>query len=118
MASVNLGSWVHSYSIFNQASRSKSFLLPRSLPFNPLINLSSSTPKAHGFTSLPSISAVFTTGDIVKEEVQHPRNPSFDFKSYMIQKATTINQALDSAVPLRDPVKIYEAMRYSLVLLK
>ncbi|KAE8727140.1 Geranylgeranyl pyrophosphate synthase [Hibiscus syriacus] len=115
MASVNLGSWVQSYSIFNQASRSKSFLFPRSFPFNPLMNLSSSTSKAHGFTSVPSVSAVFTEGDTVKEEEQHPQNLTFDFKSYMIQKATTINQALDSAVPIRDPVKIYEAMRYSLL---
>ncbi|KAK8268205.1 hypothetical protein V6Z12_D11G050700 [Gossypium hirsutum] len=117
MASVNLCSWVQSYSIFNQASRSKYSLLPRSLPFNPLMNLSSSTSKTRGFASIPSICSVITKGDAVKEEEeqQQPQNPSFDFKTYMVQKATMINQALDSAVSLREPVKIHEAMRYSLL---
>ncbi|OMO56851.1 Polyprenyl synthetase [Corchorus capsularis] len=115
MTSVNLGSWVQSYSIFNQASRSKSFPLPRSLPFNPLKNLSSSTPKKRNFASLPLISAILTKEDTIKEEEQEPPKPSFDFKSYMVQKATTVNQALESAVSLRDPVKIHEAMRYSLL---
>ncbi|XVE87257.1 hypothetical protein DITRI_Ditri18aG0102100 [Diplodiscus trichospermus] len=115
MASVNLGSWVQSYSIFNKASRSNSFPLPRSLPFNPLRNLSSSTPKTRSFTSVPSISSILTKEDTVKEEEQDPQKPSFDFKSYMVQKASAVNQALDSAVSLRDPVKIHEAMRYSLL---
>ncbi|TYG49621.1 hypothetical protein ES288_D10G108500v1 [Gossypium darwinii] len=117
MASVNLGSLVQSYSIFNQASRnnSKSFPLPRSFPFNPLKNISSSTPKRRSFTSLPSISSVLTKEDAVMEEDQDPQLPSFDFKSFMIHKGNAVNQALDSAVPLRDPVKIHEAMRYSLL---
>ncbi|KAE8695180.1 Geranylgeranyl pyrophosphate synthase [Hibiscus syriacus] len=33
----------------------------------------------------------------------------------MVQNATTINQALKSAVSLRVPIKIHEAMRYSLL---
>ncbi|GMI94065.1 geranyl(geranyl)diphosphate synthase 11, geranylgeranyl pyrophosphate synthase 1 [Hibiscus trionum] len=116
MASVNLGSSVHPYSIFNQASRSKSSPLPRPFPFNPLKNLSSSTSKKQCFTSVPSISSVLAKEDTVKEEEeQDPQIPSFDFKSYMVHKANSVNQAMDSAVSLRDPVKIHEAMRYSLL---
>ncbi|CAE6155376.1 unnamed protein product [Arabidopsis arenosa] len=35
--------------------------------------------------------------------------------SYIITKAESVNKALDSAVPLREPLKIHEAMRYSLL---
>ncbi|TYH49043.1 hypothetical protein ES332_D10G109700v1 [Gossypium tomentosum] len=49
------------------------------------------------------------------KEDQDPQLPSFDFKSFMVDKVNAVNQALDSAVPLRDPVKIHEAMRYSLL---
>ncbi|KAE8655116.1 Geranylgeranyl pyrophosphate synthase [Hibiscus syriacus] len=116
MASVNLGSLVQSYSIFNRgSSKSKSFPSPASLPFNPLKNQPSSTLKNVNFTSLPSVTCVLTKEDIVKEEDQGPQKPSFDFESYMIQKASTVNQALESAVSLRDPIKIHEAMRYSLL---
>ncbi|KAE8672622.1 Geranylgeranyl pyrophosphate synthase [Hibiscus syriacus] len=61
---------------------------------------------------LPSVTFVLTKEDIVKEEDQ---KPSFDFKSYMVQKATTANQALESAVSFRSPIKTQEAMRYSLL---
>lgn len=33
----------------------------------------------------------------------------------MIQKANSVNQALETAVPLREPLKIHEAMRYSVL---
>ncbi|KAB2057884.1 hypothetical protein ES319_A11G197300v1 [Gossypium barbadense] len=116
MASLNLGYWVQSYSMSNQVSSiSKSFPLLRSLPFNPLTTQSSSTLKKVNFTSLPSITSVLTKEDIVKEEEQDPQKSSFDFNSYMLQKASAVNQALESAVSLRDPVKIHEAMRYSLL---
>uniref|UniRef100_A0A3Q7F8X1 Uncharacterized protein n=1 Tax=Solanum lycopersicum TaxID=4081 RepID=A0A3Q7F8X1_SOLLC len=39
----------------------------------------------------------------------------FDFKSYMVQKIKSINQALDAAVPISEPIKFHEAMRYSLL---
>ncbi|TYH44713.1 hypothetical protein ES332_D11G213900v1 [Gossypium tomentosum] len=116
MASLNLGYWVQSYSMSNQVSSiSKSFPLPRSLPFNPLTTQSSSTLKKVNFSSLPSITSILTKEDIVKEEEQYPQKSSFDFNSYMLQKASSVNQALESAVSLRDPVKIHEAMRYSLL---
>nr|A0A0U3BRC5.1 RecName: Full=Geranylfarnesyl diphosphate synthase, chloroplastic; Short=LcGFDPS; Flags: Precursor [Leucosceptrum canum]ALT16903.1 geranylgeranyl diphosphate synthase 3 [Leucosceptrum canum] len=46
----------------------------------------------------------------------HVRNAQFDFKAYMLEKITAVNQALDAALPVREPVKIHEAMRYSLLL--
>ncbi|XP_030517068.2 geranylgeranyl pyrophosphate synthase 7, chloroplastic-like [Rhodamnia argentea] len=39
----------------------------------------------------------------------------FQFDHYMATKAKLVNQALDMAVPLRHPLKIHEAMRYSLL---
>ncbi|KAG9449544.1 hypothetical protein H6P81_009509 [Aristolochia fimbriata] len=39
----------------------------------------------------------------------------FRFEEYMASKVKLVNAALDSAVPLRHPVKIHEAMRYSLM---
>ncbi|KAL8477386.1 hypothetical protein ACS0TY_029623 [Phlomoides rotata] len=44
------------------------------------------------------------------------RNDPFDFKSYMLHKISAVNQALDAALPVRDPIKIHESMRYSLLL--
>ncbi|KAL4556540.1 hypothetical protein LXL04_039196 [Taraxacum kok-saghyz] len=35
--------------------------------------------------------------------------------SYMLEKANSVNLALDAAVPLKHPVKIHESMRYSLL---
>jgi geranylgeranyl diphosphate synthase type II len=42
-------------------------------------------------------------------------NPTFSFKNYMAQKVNAINQALDAAISLKEPQKLYEAMRYSLL---
>lgn len=39
----------------------------------------------------------------------------FNFKAYMVGKATSVNKALDEAVPIKHPEKIHEAMRYSLL---
>ncbi|KAL5745176.1 hypothetical protein ACOSP7_026322 [Xanthoceras sorbifolium] len=41
--------------------------------------------------------------------------PTFEFKEYMLMKAKQVNEALEEAVPLRNPIKIHEAMRYSLL---
>ncbi|XP_043709429.1 geranylgeranyl pyrophosphate synthase, chloroplastic-like isoform X2 [Telopea speciosissima] len=39
----------------------------------------------------------------------------FDFNAYMLQKGASVNQALEGAVSLKDPLKLHEAMRYSLL---
>ncbi|KAL1566781.1 geranylgeranyl pyrophosphate synthase, chloroplastic-like [Salvia divinorum] len=42
-------------------------------------------------------------------------SPNFKFEEYMKSKAKKVNKALDDAVPLQNPLKIHEAMRYSLL---
>ncbi|KDO79466.1 hypothetical protein CISIN_1g038854mg [Citrus sinensis] len=105
MSCVNLAAWTQTCSIFNQASSRRS---NKTQPFRTLktlpVSLASQRPRRP-----VSISAVQTL-----EENPAP-SPTFDFKSYMIQKASTVNQALDAAVSLKDPVKIHESMRYSLL---
>ncbi|KAI8016903.1 hypothetical protein LOK49_LG04G01523 [Camellia lanceoleosa] len=55
----------------------------------------------------------------VQESTTKPHNnnqvPKFQFEEYMKTKATNVNKALDEAVPLQDPIKIHQAMRYSLL---
>ncbi|XP_027077557.1 geranylgeranyl pyrophosphate synthase 7, chloroplastic-like [Coffea arabica] len=41
--------------------------------------------------------------------------PDFRFDEYMNTKAISVNKALDDAIPLQEPIKIHEAMRYSLL---
>lgn len=38
-----------------------------------------------------------------------------DFKSYVMEKAASVNKALEGAVLLKEPLKIHESMRYSLL---
>ncbi len=42
-------------------------------------------------------------------------NQEFDLKTYLIQKKQEVEQALDAALVVTKPEKIYEAMRYSLL---
>ena len=49
------------------------------------------------------------------EAISMPASTAFDFKRYMLEKAQTVNVALDRAVPLVEPLKIHESMRYSLL---
>nr|AKQ24577.1 geranylgeranyl pyrophosphate synthase [Lepidium apetalum] len=123
MASVTLCSWVihhnsHHHpspsSILTQSRfRSRSSSL---LTFNKPIFL---RPK-RTVSSLPSpssttivSSSVVTTED--SKSQSSSSSSSFDFMSYIIHKAESVNKALDSAVPLREPLKIHESMRYSLL---
>ncbi|KAI3813508.1 hypothetical protein L1987_18233 [Smallanthus sonchifolius] len=69
--------------------------------------------------SFSSISAVLTK----EQQANPPENKvkethsvaSFDFKTYMVEKANKVNHALDEAIPLKEPLKIHESMRYSLL---
>ncbi|KAL8265938.1 hypothetical protein R6Q59_003282 [Mikania micrantha] len=47
--------------------------------------------------------------------IQFPMLKGFEFDTYMTEKATLVNNALEEAVPLQEPLKIHEAMRYSLL---
>ncbi|KAK2652456.1 hypothetical protein Ddye_012312, partial [Dipteronia dyeriana] len=44
-----------------------------------------------------------------------PNLPAIEFKEYMLMMAKHVNKALDEAGPLRNPINIHEAMRYSLL---
>ncbi|XP_058088390.1 geranylgeranyl pyrophosphate synthase 7, chloroplastic-like [Magnolia sinica] len=46
--------------------------------------------------------------------IRHPGS-ELEFEAYMSEKAKRVNEALDEAVPLRQPLKIHESMRYSLL---
>ncbi|KAF8409911.1 hypothetical protein HHK36_002430 [Tetracentron sinense] len=120
MSSVNLGSWVQTCSMFNHAGRS------RPPTYSMFINPFGRKPisllfprrrrRSISSSSYISISAVLTKeerteGGTPEEEIQ----TTFDFKAYMLQKGNSVNQALDRSVSLKDPQKIHEAMRYSLL---
>ncbi|KAL2475678.1 Heterodimeric geranylgeranyl pyrophosphate synthase large subunit 1 [Abeliophyllum distichum] len=64
-------------------------------------------PKPLFFSSI-SISAILT-----KEEQEESKS-IINFKAYMLEKANSVNKALEEAVLLRVPFKIHESMRYSL----
>ncbi|KAI4314883.1 hypothetical protein L6164_027746 [Bauhinia variegata] len=118
MSSVNLGARACPSSLLNQVGRSRSptFLLNgiRKLPISFLTPNRRRQPNS-SFPSL-TVSAVLTKEDAVKNEAEEEEEKStFDFKTYMVQKAQTVNQALDAAVSLKEPLKIHEAMRYSLL---
>ncbi|KAI4327552.1 hypothetical protein L6164_020000 [Bauhinia variegata] len=117
MSSLNLGTWARPSCLLNQVgrSRSPSFLLLNGIRKAPISIL---TPKRRSkpqssFSSL-AISAVLAKEDTVKKEEGEDK-PTFNFKTYMVQKAQSVNQALDAAVSLKEPLKIHEAMRYSLL---
>ncbi|XP_043709431.1 geranylgeranyl pyrophosphate synthase, chloroplastic-like [Telopea speciosissima] len=118
MSSANLGSLVQTCSIFNHACISRfptcSMVNPlRRFPMSPL----SSRARRPFISSSASISAVHVAEE--EERLKEGESPQmetgFNFKAYMLQKGASVNQALDAAVSLRDPLKIHEAMRYSLL---
>ncbi|AEE86705.1 Heterodimeric geranylgeranyl pyrophosphate synthase large subunit 1 [Arabidopsis thaliana] len=112
MASVTLGSWIvvhhhnhhHPSSILTKSrSRSCPITLTKPISFRSKRTVSSS-------------SSIVSSSVVTKEDNLRQSEPSsFDFMSYIITKAELVNKALDSAVPLREPLKIHEAMRYSLL---
>ncbi|KAF5447076.1 hypothetical protein F2P56_032655 [Juglans regia] len=87
MNCVRVGRWVKRYSNSRSRSHFPAF------------------PERRRPMSSPSSSPI--------EEILKPT--SFNFKIYVAQKANTINRALDAAVPLKDPMEIHNAMRYSLL---
>lgn len=108
MSAMSLGTSFQSCSIFTQACRSSSFPLKRG--FKSFV-----IPKPRLPSS--SISSLSICAVLAKEETltEEEGKPTFNFKEYMIQKGNSVNHALDAAVFLREPLKIHEAMRYSLM---
>ncbi|KAI3945378.1 hypothetical protein MKW92_029585 [Papaver armeniacum] len=132
-ATMHLGSWVQTYSVLNYAGRSITpsclILNPfrKTLQFhkhNPVFSLTKAKRldiSCYPYTST-AISAVhLSKEDRLKEEVENEDNPieettiPFNFKTYMYQKGNSVNEALEKSITVKEPVKIHEAMRYSLL---
>ncbi|CAL1408890.1 unnamed protein product [Linum trigynum] len=115
--SVYLGCcWVHTSSTFFTRSRSKSLTPPSFKTLSFPIDYSIPPPRRRRISS--TASAVLTREDKEKPSSLHEESdpkPTFDFKAYMVQKANSVNQALDASVPLKEPAKIHDSMRYSLL---
>ncbi|KAK4426859.1 Geranylgeranyl pyrophosphate synthase, chloroplastic [Sesamum alatum] len=94
--------------------RSMPFILPHPLHSNLPISFCFSDPtrKPINFSAL-TVSAVLVEEQ--KEESKRIEVPTFDFKNYMLGKASSVNKALEEAILLREPLKIHESMRYSLL---
>ncbi|XP_059636345.1 geranylgeranyl pyrophosphate synthase, chloroplastic-like [Cornus florida] len=116
MRSMNVvDSWVQTCSLLNQPNRCKSFT---GLIYNPLKtrpNFSLNLRQNRPFYSFTAISAIITKEEAITEGESANEETKFDFKAYMIQKAMSVNDALDESVLIRDPPQIHEAMRYSLL---
>ncbi|MEM6449047.1 MAG: geranylgeranyl diphosphate synthase CrtE [Cyanobacteria bacterium P01_D01_bin.105] len=52
---------------------------------------------------------------MVTSELNTPTAPAFDLKGYLAERAALVEAALDLALPVVYPEKIYESMRYSLM---
>ncbi|CAA7022187.1 unnamed protein product [Microthlaspi erraticum] len=73
----------------------------------------------------PIATAVFAREDVreflnssiqtVNKENGSDSGSDFDFKTYMVSKAESINRALDEAIPLVEPLNIHNAMRYAIL---
>ncbi|CAH8392695.1 unnamed protein product [Eruca vesicaria subsp. sativa] len=64
--------------------------------------------------------AEFLDSPIVEEVVEEEdiytiSSSTFDFDPYMTSRAEAVNKALDEAIPVGEPLKIHEAMRYAVL---
>ncbi|CAA7033167.1 unnamed protein product [Microthlaspi erraticum] len=66
----------------------------------------------------------FLDSSVVKQEddeeedegdVSTISSSTFEFDPYMTSKAESVNKALDEAIPMGEPLKIHEAMRYAIL---
>lgn len=96
MATIHLGS----FSLFIQSKgRRYNSISSKNAPFY----LSSALTSQNGGHMIPP------------QGKSNDHNCAYDFKSYMIRKAESVNAALDVSVPLLKPLTIQEAVRYSLL---
>ncbi|KAL6619973.1 hypothetical protein ACP70R_032063 [Stipagrostis hirtigluma subsp. patula] len=84
------------------------FKLPMSPRTNPLQTKHSAVSFRCAVTA-PTSAAAATVLQADKEAA------GFDFERYMASKAAAVNDALDRALPLRQPERLHESMRYSLL---
>ncbi|XP_023518151.1 geranylgeranyl pyrophosphate synthase, chloroplastic [Cucurbita pepo subsp. pepo] len=116
MSSVSFANpLIQSNSVFNNSQKfnPKSFSFLH--PWNPLSSFSSKSIKKPSFNLRISAAQTRVETELRPVVEQNDQKGVFSFKDYMVQKANLVNQALNDAVSLRDPLKIHEAMRYSLL---
>ncbi|KAL3505268.1 hypothetical protein ACH5RR_035109 [Cinchona calisaya] len=121
MRSMNMAdSWVQTCSVFNQPKTPcRSFIgfiykpmnFPKSKP-----DFLKQTKPISSFT----ISAIITREeeamiDAQKDQKAQDSSSLFNFKTYMVEKANIVNEALDGSVSVKNPPMIHQAMRYSLL---
>ncbi|PSR99708.1 Geranylgeranyl pyrophosphate synthase [Actinidia chinensis var. chinensis] len=117
MRSMNLvDSWVHtcSKSMYTQPDRYRPLIGFLYEPIRMRLNCSN---RPFVLRQTRPVSSMAVSAILTREETETPKHETtrFDFKSYMVHKASSVNKALDDAVSLRDPPQIHEAMRYSLL---
>ncbi|XP_051140572.1 geranylgeranyl pyrophosphate synthase, chloroplastic-like [Andrographis paniculata] len=68
------------------------------------------------FSSKPPVGKplIMSAPATLSKQSSSPSAP-FDFETYMFEKANNVNKALDQALVVKDPTKIHESMRYSLL---
>ncbi|MED6208314.1 hypothetical protein PIB30_043853 [Stylosanthes scabra] len=116
MSSLNLNTSFLFHTGTISRSKSPTFHLFHTLTKLPISSITTKKVNQRFYPSPSfSVSAVLTNEDVLKGENTQREKPAFNFKSYMVNRANTVNQALDDAVSLREPLKIHEAMRYSLL---
>ncbi|KAL2498418.1 Heterodimeric geranylgeranyl pyrophosphate synthase large subunit 1 [Abeliophyllum distichum] len=120
MSLVNpIATWYQTNSMNNlPSSRYRSGQVFSFLP-HPLKNklpISFFSPKpTKNFTVFSSISISAILAKEQEEDSKIKEEPTFNFKAYMFEKASSVNRALENAVLLKEPVMIHESMRYSLL---
>ncbi|KAJ1415815.1 hypothetical protein SESBI_17878 [Sesbania bispinosa] len=63
-----------------------------------------------------AVYAMLSNANIFRDEQEAEEPiPNFNFEAYMLKKANTESKALDVAIALKEPEKIQEAIRYSLL---
>ncbi|KAI3865779.1 hypothetical protein MKW92_045137 [Papaver armeniacum] len=129
---MHLGSCVQTPNrcLIMQASGRSITLTPSCFILNPLFRKTpplcslTKAKRIDDFSSYPYISSISASAYLFKGEklkegkVQNEDNVypiPFDFDTYMYQKVNAVNEALEKSISVKEPVKIHEAMRYSLL---
>ncbi|CAN0913714.1 Geranylgeranyl pyrophosphate synthase, chloroplastic, partial [Linum grandiflorum] len=84
-------------------------------PFFPHNSFISTKPQFNLRFSAAAVAASSSSSVSPLQFDEQPSSADFDFGEYMTAKADLVNKALEEAIPLQHPVKIHEAMRYSLL---
>ncbi|KAI3872276.1 hypothetical protein MKX03_021398 [Papaver bracteatum] len=81
----------------------------------PLFSLTKAK-RIDDFSPYPYISSLSAAAHLSKgEKLKEDKPIPFNFDTYMYQKVNAVNEALEKSISVKEPVKIYEAMRYSLL---